>query len=111
MKKPSKKFWHGLLITIIVLGTMYGVAIYMAIDDRQKQEKFRRWDKERYERLQKLKDSVQNVQQDGKPHPYVARPETDDDPYDDPEFDDVIPGEEYDEEFVERSKGDPELYQ
>ena len=111
MKKPSKKFWHGLLITIIVLGTMYGVAIYMAIDDRKKLEQFHRWDKERYERLQKLKGSVRNVQRGGKSHPYVARPETDDDPYDDPDFDDVIPGEEYDEEFVDRSKGDPELYQ
>ena len=39
--------------------------------------------------------------------------ETDDDdrdPYDDPDFDDLIPGEEYDEEFVDRSQGDPELY-
>ena len=82
----------------------------MAIDDRKKQEQFRRWDKERYERLQKLKDSVRNELQDGKPHPYIVRPETDDDPYDNPDFDDVIPGEEYDEEFVDRSKGDPELY-
>ena len=29
MKKPSKKFWRGLLIFIVVLGTMYGVAIYI----------------------------------------------------------------------------------
>ena len=39
---------------------------------------------------------------------------TDDDdraPYDDPDFDDLIPGDEYDEEFVERSQGDPELYE
>ena len=34
----------------------------------------------------------------------------DNDPYDDPDFDDLVPGEEYDEEFVDRSKGDPELY-
>ncbi|MBR1793585.1 MAG: hypothetical protein IJ764_08120 [Bacteroidales bacterium] len=33
------------------------------------------------------------------------------DPYDDPDFDDLIPGEEYDEEFVDRSIGDPELYE
>lgn len=32
------------------------------------------------------------------------------DPYEDPDFDDLFPGEEYDEEFVDRSKGDPELY-
>ena len=32
------------------------------------------------------------------------------DPYDDPDFDDLFPGDEYDEEFVDRSKGDPELY-
>lgn len=36
--------------------------------------------------------------------------DTYDDPYDDPDFDDLIPGEEYDEEFVDRSQGDPELY-
>ena len=36
--------------------------------------------------------------------------DTDDDPYDNPDFDDLIPGEEYDEEFVDRSEGDPELY-
>ena len=34
----------------------------------------------------------------------------DSDPYDDPDFDDLIPGEEYDEEFIDRSTGDPELY-
>lgn len=36
--------------------------------------------------------------------------ETDGDPYDNPDFDDLIPGEEYDEEFVDRDEGDPELY-
>ena len=30
--------------------------------------------------------------------------------YDNPDFDDLIPGDEYDEEFVDRSEGDPELY-
>ena len=34
-----------------------------------------------------------------------------DDPYDDPYFDDLIPGDEYDEEFIDRSTGDPELYE
>lgn len=34
----------------------------------------------------------------------------DSDPYDNPDFDDLIPGEEYDEEFVDRSKVDHELY-
>ncbi len=32
------------------------------------------------------------------------------DPYDNPDFDDLIPGEEYDERFVDRSTGDFELY-
>ena len=36
--------------------------------------------------------------------------EDDIDPYDAPDFDDLFPGEEYDEEFVDRSIGDPELY-
>lgn len=36
--------------------------------------------------------------------------ETDGDLYENPDFDDLFPGEEYDEEFVDRSKGDPELY-
>lgn len=36
--------------------------------------------------------------------------ETDGDPYDNPDFDDLFPGEEYDEEFVDRSEGDRELY-
>lgn len=34
----------------------------------------------------------------------------DDDPLENPDFDDLIPGDEYDEEFVDRSMGDPELY-
>ena len=36
--------------------------------------------------------------------------ETDGDPYDNPNFDDLIPGEEYDEEFVDRDEGDLVLY-
>lgn len=41
----------------------------------------------------------------------LATGEDDDgDPYDNPDFDDIIPGEEYDEEFVDRSEGDHELY-
>lgn len=34
----------------------------------------------------------------------------DDDPLENPDFDDLIPGDEYDEEFIDRSMGDPELY-
>ena len=34
----------------------------------------------------------------------------DDDLLENPDFDDLIPGDEYDEEFVDRSTGDPELY-
>ena len=41
---------------------------------------------------------------------FTLTEETDGDPYDNPDFDDLIPGEEYDEEFVDRSEGDPELY-
>ena len=37
--------------------------------------------------------------------------ETDNDLYDNPDFDDLIPGDEYDEEFVDRDEGDPELYE
>lgn len=37
--------------------------------------------------------------------------EEDGDLYDDPDFDDLIPGDEYDEEFVDRDQGDPELYE
>ena len=40
----------------------------------------------------------------------IGTDDDDRDPYDDPDFDDLIPGEEYDEEFVDRSQGDPELY-
>ncbi|MBQ9670148.1 MAG: hypothetical protein IJV23_03925 [Prevotella sp.] len=41
----------------------------------------------------------------------LATDEDDDgDPYDNPDFDDLFPGEEYDEEFVDRSEGDHELY-
>ncbi|WP_279113056.1 hypothetical protein [Hoylesella timonensis] len=36
--------------------------------------------------------------------------DADSDSYDNPDFDDLIPGEEYDEEFVDRSEGDRELY-
>ena len=34
----------------------------------------------------------------------------DNDLLENPDFDDLIPGDEYDEEFVDRSTGDPELY-
>lgn len=40
----------------------------------------------------------------------AADEDPDGDPYDNPDFDDLIPGEEYDEEFVDRSEGDRELY-
>lgn len=35
---------------------------------------------------------------------------TNGDPYDNPDFDDLIPGEEYDEDFIDHSSGDHELY-
>lgn len=46
----------------------------------------------------------------GKGEIIIGTDDDDRDPYDDPDFDDLIPGEEYDEEFVDRSQGDPELY-
>lgn len=125
MAKLGKQVWRNLLVTIIIIGTAYGITIYYALQERErKQEQHRiEAEKQKIREEQDLRwrdsiihhnDSIANTIKgrkranlnfkDGK------QDDDDTDPYDDPDFDDLIPGEEYDEEFVDRSTGDPELY-
>ncbi len=90
---------------------MYTCTAYFAIQDRERHKQ----GEEVYGRMRRAVDSVRhqplnisNVNSLGK---FVGKDDGEDnDSYDDPDFDDLVPGEEHDEEFVDRSKGDPELY-
>jgi hypothetical protein len=111
----DKTFWRNLLITVAILGAMYTCTAYFAIQDRERQEEIHKHGEEVYGRMHRAVDSVKHqhlnkskVNSHGKL--FGKDDGEDNDPYDDPDFDDLVPGEEYDEEFVDRSKGDPELY-
>lgn len=114
-----KKFLTNLLISIAIVGSIYGCTIYFALQERKKNEEIHRKDKERRERInqslraaQQDRDSIGNTATNRKTAGKFIISSDDDyiDPYEDPDFDDLIPGEEYDEEFIDRSQGDPELY-
>jgi hypothetical protein len=119
MKKLSKEFWRGLWVTALVMGCIYGCTAYYAPQERKQKEEFRRRDNERREAILRGLDSIRlhndSIRKSvstkkGKRGITIGADDDDRDPYDDPDFDDLIPGEEYDEEFVDRSQGDPELY-
>lgn len=119
MKKLSREFWNSLLAFLIIIGCIFGCTAYFALQERKQKEKFQRWDNERREAIRRGLDTVRLHNDSIRKSVSTKRGnsgiviDTDDDdldPYDDPDFDDLIPGEEYDEEFVDRSQGDPELY-
>lgn len=119
MKKLSKEFWRGLWVTALVMGCLYGCTAYYALQERKQKEEFRRRDNEHREAILRGLDSIRlhndSIRKSvrtkkGKGGITIETDDDDRDPYDDPDFDDLIPGEEYDEEFVDRSQGDPELY-
>lgn len=119
MRKLSKEFWRGLWVTVLVMGCLFGCTAYYALQERKQKEEFRRRDDERREAvrwgldsMRLHNDSIRNSvsTKKGKGGITIGTDDDDRDPYDDPDFDDLIPGEEYDEEFVDRSQGDPELY-
>ena len=115
MWKPDRNFWRNLLITLIVLGAMFGFTIYFALQDRQRQNEIHNQSEEVYGRMRRAVDSVRHRNDtsfhNSRQQRYMVRDHGEEtDPYDNPDFDDVVPGEEYDEEFVDRSVGDPELY-
>ena len=119
MKKLSKEFWRGLWVTVLVMGCLFGCTAYFALQERKQKEEFRRWDNKRREAVQRGLDSIRlhndSIRKSvstkkGKGGIIIGTDDDDRDPYDDPDFDDLIPGEEYEEEFVDRSQGDPELY-
>ena len=123
MTDEQKKNLSALLIFLFIMVCMVGCLSYVAKQSRGEEEhkaEFRRMDRERRERYEQLHretqrrtDSIKNTVRNRKPTgKFLGGSYYDDDrdPYDDPDFDDLIPGEEYDEEFVDRSQGDPELY-
>lgn len=119
MKKLSKEFWRDLWVTVLVMGCLFGCTAYYTLQERKQKEEFRRWDNKRRETIQRGLDSIRlhndSIRKSvstkkGKGEIIIGTDDDDRDPYDDPDFDDLIPGEEYDEEFVDRSQGDPELY-
>ena len=118
MKKPNKSFWQGLLVFVIIMGTLLGCTIYMALRERNKKEQFRQINQERIERIKRSielskhhNDSVRATMKLSAGEMKYEKTDDSRDPYDNPDFDDLIPGEEYDEEFVDRSQGDLELYE
>ena len=126
MAKLGKQFWQKLSVTIIFLSILYGITIYFALQERERNQERRRVEAEqqriREEKYLQWRDSfrhynesIANTIKERKRVNITSKDdELDDDddidPYEDPDFDDLFPGEEYDEEFIDRSTGDPELY-
>lgn len=117
--RMNRKFWNSLLAFLIIMGFLFGCTAYFALQERKQKEEFRRRDNEHREAIRRGLDSIRlhndsvrkSVSNKQVRSGIVFGTDDDDrDPYDDPDFDDLIPGEEYDEEFVDRSQGDPELY-
>lgn len=115
----NKKFWNSLLAFLVIMGCIFGCTAYFALQERKQKEEFRRRDNEHRETIRRGLDSIRlhndSIRKSvstkkGKGGIIIGTDNDDRDPYDDPDFDDLIPGEEYDEEFVDRSQGDPELY-
>ena len=125
MAKLGKQFWRNFWITIIIIGTAYGITAFFALKERERKQEQSKIETEkqriREEQSWRWRDSVRH-HNDSIANTIKGRKrvnfnfkngeqeDDDKDSYDNPDFDDLIPGEEYDEEFVDRSKGDPELY-
>lgn len=110
----NKTFWRNLMITLVVLVGLYTCTAYFALRERERQTMIHKQGEEVNGRMRKAVDSVKHLNQSMKNNSnktYLGKDSGEDkDYYDDPDFDDLIPGEEFDEEFVDRSEGDPELY-
>src|SRR3712207_4024972 len=110
MKKLFKDFLRGLFISIIILGMIYGCNIYFSLQEHKQRKEWQQ-EEERREKTKKYRDAMQkqrdSIKVSGKlqhSHSIEDNVHSDNqDPYDNPDFDDLIPGEEYDEEFVDRS--------
>lgn len=123
MADNQKNKLNDLQIFFLVMVFMGGCAAFYFQEGKHQAEqnaKFRQYDKERREKIeqglieaQRHRDSVSNTVKNRKSigNFVIVSNDDDRDYYDDPDFDDLIPGEEYDEEFVDRSEGDPELYE
>ena len=124
MNKLGKDFWRKLCISAIIIGVAYGLTIYFALQERHHKDEIRRQKVEKqrlFEEESRWRDSIKHHHKNvtktvnGRKKWNISSGKNEDedediDPYEDPDFDDLFPGEEYDEEFVDRSKGDPELY-
>ena len=103
------------MITVVILGAIYTCTAYFAIQDRERQEEIHKQGEEVYGRMRRAVDSVRhqsldkgNVNNHGK---FVGKDDGENNVFfDDPAIAEIYTGEEYDEEFVDRSTGDPELY-
>lgn len=119
MKKLNKDFLRGLFTSIIILGMIYGCNIYFSLQERKQRKEWHKQEDKRREKMKKYREALQkqhdSIRVSGKlqhSHSIEDKGHSDNqDPYDNPDFDDLIPGEEYDEEFVDRSTGDFELYE
>ena len=126
MNKLVKDFWRKLCISAVIIGVAYGLTIYFALQERHHKDEIRRQKVEKqrlFEEESRWRDSIKHHHKNvtktvnGRKRGNISLGKNEDededediDPYEDPDFDDLFPGEEYDEEFVDRSKGDPELY-
>ena len=112
MKKLYKDILLGLFTSIIIVGIIYGSNVYFSLQESKQRKERHKQEEERREKIKKYREILEkqrdSIRVSGKlQHPHSIE---DHDLNDDPDFDDLIPGEEYDEEFVDRTTGDPELY-
>lgn len=118
MKKLYKDILLGLFTSIIIVGIIYGSNVYFSLQESKQRKERHKQEEERREKIKKYREILEkqrdSIRVSGKlQHPHSIEEydlNDDQDLYDNPDFDDLIPGEEYDEEFVDRTTGDPELY-
>lgn len=118
MKKRYKDILLGLFTSIIIVGIIYGSNVYFSLQESKQRKERHKQEEERGEKIKKYREILEkqrdSIRVSGKlQHPHSIEEydlNDDQDLYDNPDFDDLIPGEEYDEEFVDRTTGDPELY-
>lgn len=118
MKKLNKDIFLGLFTSIIIVGIIYGSNLYFSLQGSKQRQERHKQEEERREKIKKYREILEkqcdSIRVSGKlQHSHSIEDydlNDDQDLYDNPDFDDLIPGEEYDEEFVDRTTGDPELY-
>lgn len=101
--KPEKKMSAGCFVVAAIFFMV--LAIYQCSAEQQTKQNIRQSTPipQETDTIRHKTKTVISISANGE-EPYA-------DLYDNPDFDDLIPGDEYDEEFVDHDEGDPELYE